>query len=272
MKRIKLLIIFLSIVNATVFAQASGSISPAVYYTYGSYDNSNTSQGIAGYASLQLGINDLIVAAYENLKIKSEFWEYKQNFGALGYFKTLFPFYFNLSLAYVDGRLNVPLFDYGYKDEIFLGNFDFSYNYDFYFFGAGATVQKLKGLYNINTRFYYLKLSWTPETNFSLTFKPGYTKTNDGREYYSLGAKIYYSPFYFLNFTAVGFAGKRVFYFDPDFLTNFNQYETQKNSFGVFIKIIPYKYLTVITGYNYADFTDYKINYYTLGLKYYFGF
>jgi len=269
MKQLKLLLTLMVAANTILWAQIGNSVSPAIYYTYGDYNNSGNSKGIAGYASVQLGINDLFVAGYENLLIKNQSWNYKQDYEAFGYIKNFYPFYLNLSLAFVQGKFNSPLYDdYDYKDKVYLGDINFSYNYNFYFFGAGATIQQLNGYSNINTQFYYFKLSWMPENTFSISLKPAYTKTDDNREGYSLGGKVFYSPYYFLNFTLSGFVGKRVFYFDPDYLTLFNQYETQRNSYGINMKIIPVKYLTVVAGYNFADFTDYNITYYTVGLKY----
>lgn len=263
LKYISLVLLICTAANA----QINNSFHPSVYYTFGDYSNNTRSNSIAVYGKIDLKLNDYIAAGYDRLNIDNSEWYYDQNFFTIGGQKNLYPFYLKLNYALVDGTFDSKLFEYSYDDEIHLVNGSISYNIDYYRFGLRATYQSLVGFLSLNTTHSEIEIQWNPSRNFVLSFTPGYTYTTDDRSLYSVGGEIFYSPSKFMNLSLVGFLGQRVMYYNPDYMTFYSQYETQKSSGAAVIRLFTDKPVNLIFSGQYTDFTDYLIRYYSAGIK-----
>ncbi|MCP5061617.1 MAG: hypothetical protein GY936_04030 [Ignavibacteriae bacterium] len=271
MKKSILIFLFITSFSLSILAQVKiNSITPGLYYTKGSYSNDNSSNSFSGYFSLQINQNNYLTFGYDNLKITNPAWEYAQDFFVIGGMKNFYPFYLKANLGYIKGNLNENDFTI-YSDKINIYNLSILYNWNHFYFGGGATYQILSGLNEINTLHSELKIVLAPSKKFSFKLSPAITSASDDRELYSIGGELFYQPFNFFNFSVSGFVGERAFYFNPDNLTIYNQYETQKSSASLTFRALTNMPLNLIGSFQYTDFSDYQINYISVGLKYRFN-
>lgn len=272
MRKIIIILFFLfSVFNS--FAQTKDkSFTPAIYYTYGSYSNDAVSNSVSFYGTFQINRLDYLTIGFDVLNIDHPEWYYDQTFFVIGGLKNLYPFYLKLNYGYVGGKFDYKPELYRYKDKINILNGSLLYNWNFFYIGGGATFEWMTGLQKLNVQFYEVKFIWMPSTALSFSFMPGYTNTSDGISEISLGSEIFYAPFKFMNLSLEGFVGKRVLYFNPEYMIIYNQPETQKNSYSIITRFLVNTPFNIIAIYQSRDFTDYTINYFTVGLKYRFDY
>jgi hypothetical protein len=83
--------------------------------------------------------------------------------------------------------------------------------------------------------------------------------------------RIFFSPNDKLLLMMDGFFGKRAYYFDPDYLTIYNQDETQEGGIRIRGEFNIIKPLKVILSSEYLRLEPFTIIYLTGGIRYTFG-
>ncbi len=240
---------------------------PAGYYTAGSYSNGNSSNSYAGYATVAFGGLDYVVAGYDAMTIQSTPWTYDQQFFVVGALKNLYPFYVKLNVGRIEGTFKLAGQRYSYADQTDILNGGFLYNVDVFYVGATYTYMSVSGYTNVRSHQIGLQGDWLLDPAFNLSIRPLYSRVTDGRSLISVGGEVSYAPWKTLVLRVSGMAGKRAYYFNPDFLTVFNQNETQKSLWGIRMEYTIVSGLTVIGSYQSAGFSGYTVRYAAIGAR-----
>ena len=263
------LLIILCFISANL-TSAQSVVTPSVYYTYGAYSNENNSKDYSGYLSIKLAARgDYMIAGYDKLLITNPDYEFDQKMFVAGIIKNQYPFYLKLNYANINGDYNSsldPLLNYTDKTNVINGGI--LYNFDLYFIGVSYTYTNLNGLSSVNSNQIGADFIWNTSSNFILSIKPLYTKVSDGRSLVSSNIKFDFPISTKVRFSAEGSFGKRAYYFNPDLLTIYNQDETQKTTISVRGEYQLFKFLRLITSYQYAEFDSFNIKYIIGGLKF----
>ena len=272
----KTLILHLVLVSFISAQTLKSAFTPGVYYTIGEYSNNISSKSLSFYGVVDIQSLDRIIIGYDNLSIDipDSNWIYDQNFFVISGMKNLYPFYLKFDYGYASGKYGELIgnkYYYGsITDETHIIHASLLYNFDLFFVGLGGTYTTGSGYYNLSTNYVEGKLSWNPSNYFNVNLMHAYTTTDDDREAFSLGAELFYSPFPFINFSLRGFVGERVTYYNSDYQTFYNQLETQTNSYSIIARLFADKPFNIIGTHQSRDFTDYTIEYFTVGIKYSF--
>ena len=272
-KILLLLMFFVTVVSAQ---KLKTTFTASAYYTMGDYSTNNSSESFSFYGIIDIKRLDRIVLGYDNLTIDipDSNWIYEQNFFVVSGMKNLYPFYLKFDYAYATGQYAEK-----YRGRKFYGsitdgthiiNGSLLYNLDLFFLGVGGTYSTSTGYYDLNTTYLEGKVTWHPSNFFNITLMPAYTTTNDDRSGFSLGAELFYSPAAFVNFSLRGFTGDRVTYYNSDYQTLYNQIDTQASAYSIIMKLLADKPFNIVAAYQSRDFTNYTINYFTVGLIYRF--
>lgn len=242
-------------------------LSPSVYYTNGSYNEGRTSNSFAFYNVLQLSSNIYLINHYDNLKIKSNEWDYLQQTFLAGTFISLFPFYLNFNYSHYKGDFNYLPFTYEYSDYTNLYSAEAFYYTDGYYLGAAYTHLNQIGYINQASNQVTLRIEKILSDKIFISIKPNYTRLNSGQNLFSAAIKMHYliSPELLLKFG--GFGGERAYYFDTDLLTIFNQDDIQKYQLFAQGEYSFIKELKLILAYQHTKFNSFEINYLVIGLK-----
>lgn len=269
MKKVNLNILLVALLtNILLLGQQNhANFYPAVYYTYGDYSNGTQSNSVSIFGKVDVNKFDYIAAGYDKLLIDNSLWSYDQNFFTVGGMKNLYPFYIKVNYGYVQGTYSSKMFTYQYEDQLHVLNSSILYNLDYFFVGIGATYQTMTGYYDLTSGYYEGEIIWCPSKHFRFSISPGYTSTSDSRELLSVGGDIFYQPGNFVNLSLIGFWGERVMYYNPDYMTFYSQFETQKSSAAAIVRLFADQPLTLIISAQYTDFSDYLIRYYSMGIK-----
>ena len=272
----KTLLLFIVTVSLISAQAPKSNITVGAYYTAGNYSNNNSSESYSLYGVINIKMLDRIVLGYDNLRIDipDSNWIYDQNLFVISGMKNLYPFYLKFDYAYAGGQYGEKYrgkYYYGSTtDAMHILHASLLYNVNLFYIGLGGTYSTSNGYYDLSTKYVEGKLTWYPSQSFNVNLMPAYTKTDDERDAFSLGAELFYSPASFVNFSFRGFIGDRVTYYNSDYQTVYNQLETQTNSFSVIARLFADKPFNIIGAYQSRDFTDYTIEYFTVGIKYKF--
>ena len=259
-------------ISSFSYAQYNKSIlSPSGYYTYGNYSNGNYSNEYSVFTSVYQNLNDRITAGYDNLLINNSEWNYKQQTFLIGGMKTLYPFYLKLNYAFVKGNFNFSPFPYNYVDKTNLVNLHALYNTNNTYIGVSYTYLNLNGIKDLKSSQFNFTFDWIINHQLSLSIYPDYNTITDGRNLSSVSGRISYSPTEWIKIIAGGFVGQRAYYFNPTFLTLLNQDDTQTGAYNLKAEFYFIKPVKIIAGYQSLQFENYKIGYWTAGLKFNFG-
>lgn len=271
----RILILFLGI-TGFVLGQTK-SLTPSYYYTFGKYSDGIQSVSNSGFLKFNLNYNDYLIGAYDNIKITSYYWNYKQQMYLAGGFKNFYPFYFKLNYAYISGRF-IPKDDSSdaYTSKTNLINSELIYNYNLFFLGAGYTYLNMTGtdkpMQGGQAGIYF---GWQLSTKLFLSIRPVYSFLNDGRKLYSAKAILSWSPSKKLTFSFGAMIGKRAYFFDPDYFVIYNQDETQTSWYEARAELNLSKRLSVVGFYQRTEFSssptlvyDYTVSYAGVGVKY----
>lgn len=242
-------------------------LSPSVYFTHGFYSDKTNSDAISFYNTLETVKKFYLINHFDNLAIKHNEWDYDQNTFLAGVLADLFPFYLKLNYAHYAGAYSASNFDYSYNDYTNLYNIDVSCYTDSWYLGTSYVYSNKIGFANQQTNQVTLRVEKIISLNVFLSLKPTYSKSIDGRGYYSLFAKIHYQPDTDILLKAGGFAGKRTNYFDSDLLTFFNQEDIQKYQVFGQAEYDAFKWLRLIFSYQSTAFEHFRINYIVFGIK-----
>ncbi len=263
-------ILFLIIFVLTNFNYSQSAFSPSVYYTYGNYSTTSYSNDISAYGSFKLASKgDYLIAGFDKLKINDPKFDFDQRMIVVGIIKNVYPFYLKLNYANINGDFNSKLNDFTqYTDKTNLINGGLLYNFDLFFIGFTYTYLNLDGLKSINSHQVETNFIWQASQKFILSIKPLYTYVTDGRRLFSTNVKFDLPVSNIFKLSADISVGERAYYFNPDLLTIYNQDETQKTTASVRVEYQFIKAVRVIASYQYAEFNNFNINYFTGGLKF----
>jgi hypothetical protein len=235
-------------------------VTPSVYYSRGEYTDDTYSDSYSGYLAIG-NYKQRIVLGLDRINVNNPSWNYKQTLFTGGVILDLNNFYLKLNYG------NVSSSEYwAYSNNIF--NIDGFYT-DYYslYLGGSYTLQKPDGI-NINSiHQYMLRLEYLPHWRILLSAKPVYTAVSDGRNLFGTSLRINYLPFDRLLIKVHGFIGERLYFFDPDLLILYNQYEVQKYVASAELNYFITYDFSIAGGFQHTSFGSYKINYYILGFR-----
>jgi hypothetical protein len=268
MKNLFIIILF----TAVLLKADSLYLGPSLFYTYGSYSNNTKSNAASFYNTLQLSRNSFLYKNFDLLKLSSNEWEYKQNQFIVGGSYIPFPFYFKAHIGYITGDYNSSLFDYSYTDFTNLYNFDlFLYN-NLNYFGISYTGINKRGDLNYNINQLTFRFERILSDRFFISLKPNVSFSSDGSSFFSAALRFHYLPNPFIIIKTGGFFGERLFYFDSDLITFFNQPAIQNYQFFLQGEYFFNSNFGLILSYQHTKFDLYKINYLIAGAKFHLYF
>lgn len=242
------------------------------FYTGGQINSAKTSASYSGYLGIGYGLEGLN-AGYDYLKIDSTGWNYTQKSYVVSPYYYFSSFYVKAAYMGITGDFNIdPAYTGGTKYtfssdntkvmSVELGNYGYYYS-----MGIGYTRTKLSGYKGIKVDQYTARYQFVPEYHWFFGVKPIYAKANDGRSYFSCNFRVNYLIIPYLIGKVSYTLGNRVYYFDNDLLTIFNQDQTQNKNFG--IELDYYWGKSVIqAGWQYNEFEKEPTRYLILGFKY----
>ena len=283
----KKIIILLMIVYINSFAQDFNlSVTPSSFYTYGNYNKKKTSQSYSAYASFAFNYYDLITLGYDNTIIndKAEF-KYKQDFFLISGLKNLFPYYIKFNYGYLDGSYDYKPYKYTYKDFTNIYNVSFLRYFDGFYSGLSYSHINVNGHKATKINQLQLIFDWITLPQLIVSYRGIYTTvksdlpiyeeflqgetSDDDRKLFSNNISLNYYASLSLFLRAEISTGKRAYFFNTDYLTFFNQDDTQNLSFLSKIDYELFSNFRINFTYQYLTLDHSKINYYSLGLRYY---
>lgn len=242
-------------------------LSPSVFYTNGNYSTNQKSNSISFYNTLQLFNKFYLINHYDHLLIDHKEYDYKQQTFLVGGIIDLFPYYIKLNYAHYKGDFNYKLATFTSNDFTNLYNVDLMYYADWNYFGAAYTHLNQIGSASVASHQVTLRYERILSNEFFISLKPNFVHLDNGKNLFSTAFKIHYAPIYDLVFKVGGFAGERMFYFDSDLLTIFNQNYIQKSQTFGQVEYSPIALLKIVAGYQHNKFTDFNVDYLYAGIK-----
>ncbi len=283
----KKFIIFLIIFYINSFAQDFNlSVTPSSFYTYGNYNKNKTSQGYSAYVAFAFNYYDLLTLGYDKtvLNDKAEF-KYKQDFFLISGLKNLYPYYVKFNYGYLDGSYDYKPYEFTYKDFTNIYNVSFLRYFDSFYGGLGYSYINVNGHKSTKINQAQIIFDWITLPQLIISYRGTYTtvksdlpiyeeflqgeSSDDNRKLFSNNISINYYASLQLFLRAEVSTGKRAYYFNTDYLTFFNQDDTQNFSFSGKIDYELITKLRINFTYQYLTLDHSKINYYSMGLRYY---
>ena len=270
---------FFLVFTAIILAQEdSVYTSFSGFYTGGQVEPGRASNSYSGYLTLGYGAAG-ITGGYDNLKIDSVGWDYTQKSYVIAPYYYFGSFFVKAAYMGISGDFNLyPSSTGGVtynfatdKTKIYsfeLGNFGY-----YYTAGLGYTHSKLTGYKHLFVDQYTARYQFVPDYRWLFGVRPTHTSTTDGRKYFSCMFRANYLVIPYLVAKASVNIGNRMYYFDNDLLTVFNQDQTQNKNFGLELDYYMGKF--VLQGaWQYNEFEKQPTRYFILGVKYgtYIGF
>lgn len=262
--------LFLFLFITSLLKADSLFVSPSFYYTNGNYNNKSVSNAYSFFSSLQLTEKVFLINEYEELGIDNPAYSYNQHTFLAGTYAVYFPWYLKLNYAHLMGDYKGKSDKSKYSDLTNIYNADASIFYEWFYLGAVVTYLHQSGYKEQSTGQVTLRIERVISDEIYLSLKPNYSTLLDGRKLWSVAMKAHYLITPSLLMKAGGFLGERAYYFDSDLLTIFNQEYTQKNQvFGQAEYSFTPAFKTILS-YQHTTFSDFSINYFVAGIKYWF--
>ncbi len=278
----RIAIVALSVLCFSAVARADSLyVSPSAYYTHGEYTSGQFLNMYSLFFSHQLPGNNFITAGYDNMKINAAKYGYLQWSGKFNLRRNFSDALFILNYSYVHGDYSAKQINYSYNDNTNIYNPEISYPMHDMNLGASYTLINFTGtagggkIKHLMVQHLGIKFQKNFGPKWSATLRPYYSDLDDGRRLYSALLKVQYkdevnltggSPTaYMLRFG--GMAGKRCYFFDPDNLSLYNQYETQRLQLLADMSVYFWRGYSLSLMYQYNKFMTYSISYYTVGIK-----
>ncbi len=256
-------------------------VSPSAYYTHGEYTSGQFLNMYSLFFTHQIPGNNFVTAGYDNMQITAAKYGYRQWSGKFNLRRNFSDALFILNYSYVHGTYNAKQINYSYNDNTNIYNPEINYPVRDMNLGASYTYINFTGttgggkIKHLMVQHLGLKLQKNFGSRWSATLRPYYSDLDDGRRLYSALLKIQFkdaikifgdSPTaYILRFG--GMVGKRCYFFDPDNLSLYNQYETQRLQLLADASIYFWHGYSLSIMYQYNKFMTYSISYYTVGIK-----
>lgn len=276
MKYLSYLILFIFIFCISKIKADSLYVLPSAFYTYGSYSNSNSLNSVSAYLPFFYK-QYYLVFGYENIKLVDKNWKYNQENYLLNPIAIFYPFYFKGTYGYIKGNFDYNPEDYKYDDASVIYNFDFIYSINYkYFVGAyytyiDAKLNQRQGfdslVFKVKANEVGLRFEYIPHYRVFISIKPTYTQLRVKEKYFGVQTTFNYLLFYNLLISTNFSFGDFKYYFDPDILTFFDQYETQTFKAGAKIEYTFLDNYKLVLSYNHNKFDKYEINYFTVGVR-----
>lgn len=256
-------------------------VSPSAYYTHGEYTTGQFLNMYSLFFTHQTPGNNFITAGYDNMKINGAKYGYRQWSGKFNLKRNFTSALFTLNYSYVHGDYAAKQSSYSYNDNTNIYNAEISYPVRDMHLGASYTYINFSGstgggkVKHLMVQHLGLKLQKNFDAKWSATLRPYYSDLDDGRRLYSALLKVQYKDelkiagdnptSFILRFG--GMIGKRCYFFDPDNLSLYNQYETQRLQLLADASIFIFHGYSLNFMYQYNKFMTYSIGYYTVGIK-----
>ncbi len=283
---IKNILLLIFCINSFILAQGTSlSFHPASFYTYGVYDNNKNSVGYSAYATLGINYYDAITLSYDNTKIidKNEF-NYNQNSFMVSAIKNFYPYYIKANYAYLNGKYNYKPFKFEYSDNTNLFNLSLNRIFTNIFTGISYTFINVNGNKSVEINQPQFLVDYIISPYLILSYRFVYSSiqskspiyedflvgeiSDDNRKLISHNISLNW----YINssvFTKVELLfGKRSYFFNTDYLTFYNQDDTQNLHIISRIDAELFNNFRINFVYQNLSLDHSKINYYSLGLKY----
>ena len=256
-------------------------VSPSAYYTHGEYTNGTFCNMYSAYLTQQIFTGNILTAGYDNMNINGTKYGYRQWSGKLNVRRDFSSAQFILNYSYVHGKYSAKQTTYTYYDNTNIYNPEINFTLTGYNIGASYTFVNFSGIANggkikhLIVQHTGLKWQKSFDAKWSATVRPYYSELDDGRKLYSALIKVQYkNAFRLLGGSPTpialrfgGMVGKRAYFFDPDNLSLYNQYETQRLQLLADASIYFWHGYSLSLMYQYNKFLTYSISYYTVGIK-----
>ena len=274
-----LLLIFFALMLRNSYADST-YVYPSFYYTHGAYTNTDYSNSLAFYNTINISRGFYLINHYEHLTINDPSWNYLQQAFLAGASINTFPFYIKLNYVHYKGELKYssPSYFSDYNDYTNLYNLDFLFYTKMFYIGAAWTHENLIGVRNEITDQLTLRIDKVFSPFLYISLRPNFTytrqvnntffpKPDHVRRLYSASLNGYYLINNSLFLKAGGFVGERAYYFDSDLLTIFNQDNDQLYQIYSQLDYTLFGSLKLMLSYQHTRFDNFSINYYIAGIK-----
>jgi len=258
---------FILITQSFIIGQSSWTIQPSVFFTRGEYSSQVNSNIFSTYLSLAYRSKFFFTLGYEFIKVEDPFWNYHQSnlLGNLIYWRP--DLRLKLSVLKVNGDYSdqsntKPILEKGllFSPELLLGSYPFYYGLGYVNFNQTKSIKT-------SSHQIYFRNDYYPHYKFLISSILSGIYFTDKQKYLALEVITYYTPIYYLTLKTSFTIGSRKNYFNPDLLIFFNHYQTQFSNYSLQVYYNFYKKITGIFTYQRSNFTDFSINYFSLGLK-----
>lgn len=283
---IKTFIFLLIYTNTLIYAQdAYFSVHPTSFLTYGVYNENKTSTGYSFYTTLAINYYDAITFSYDNTKItaNNEF-NYNQNSFMVSGIKNFYPYYIKASYSHLTGQYNYTPFKFEYNDYTNLYNLSINKIMENVFAGVSYTFINLRGNKSAQINQPQILFDYIVSPNFIVSYRLVYSTikskspiyedflvgeiSDDNRKLLSHNISLNW----YLNssiFTKLEILfGKRSYFFNIDYLTFYNQDDTQNLHVISRVDAELFHNFRINFVFQNLSLDHAKINYYSLGLKY----
>ncbi|MCF8315175.1 MAG: hypothetical protein K9I71_03580 [Ignavibacteriales bacterium] len=269
--RIKIILLAL-ILTSTSLAQSGIWLLPGMYYTSGSYSNQWESTTYSAFLPVYLPGGDYLIIGYDNHRIDSTDWTYKQSAYTAAYNYNSFPIFLKFAYSHIGGKFNYKYSnDYDYSDTYDFAAVNAKYYIAPLYLGLGYSFGSMAGFQDLKSHQLNANLVFVFSNYFLAELQPVYSSVSDNRKLFSAALNLSFYSDYGLTVYAGGFLGKRAFYYNIDLLTVFNQFITQKSGYSLKAEYSVNQYLKIQGSYLHTAFELYDIDYITAGLKFNFG-
>lgn len=239
-------------------------LQSGLYATRGQYDDGHSNDGSA-YATVNWNLRQYLTVGYDRLLIRRGNWDYTQQIGIAGTSLSSGRWGLRCAAGRIDGDYSDSSFAYADHTELFSGEVLWM-RWD-YGAGLGSVRTTSFGATRVSTNQFTGRLYSTLSPVIWLTIRPTYDWVSDGRRLSSLLSHLDYAPRPNVMIRADAMIGQRMYYFDNDLLTIFNQIETQEGLFSAQVDWWATKRLMLMGKWIRTSFDEYDITYYVAGLK-----
>jgi len=247
------------------------SIQPELYYSYGNFSTSTSSNGFYGFANVTINDFDVVRIGLNKIIFNNPEWKYDQTNYSIGGVKNLYPFYVKTSFLYMDGDFDYKPFRSKYSDKLYTLALEIDYNVNLFYVGLNFAYTNFTtgsdSLVSLSSQQFGLPLTYEASSSFLISITPTYTTLTDRENLFSTEVLLKYSPTKNITTYLSGFFGKRAYFYNHNLYTIYNQNSTQTSAANFVLEYKASDKVTLVAGYTYTEFEDYLINYYTMGLK-----
>jgi hypothetical protein len=238
------------------------------FATSADYSSGRHSEEYSLYPTLAFNNRQFLTFGYDAIGINHPDWRYRQDMALVAASVNLQPWRVRGCYSRIEGKFWLRHFDYHYLDHADLASGEFLYSYAPLTFGLEYSHFSGRGYLRQQAQQYTLRAERIVSQFLSVSLRPNYSWTLDGRRLYSAYAKATIQPraSRWL-FRAGGFLGERAYYFDNDLLLIYNQNETQRSLVFAQADWRVTNGFWLSAEFAHSEFRGYSINYLVAGLR-----